>query len=135
MNPIELGKAISDTGVPVITAVMLILVVGLVWYLIKRQAKREDKHDDIQKEERLFYRNLVSNDMKDLHKDSLKNAELNQESIDILQRHSKESRDSNLKISGILKNLLKSSNGNNPVIKELINRMDEYEKGKEEKIK
>jgi len=135
MNPIELGKAISEYGTPIITAVMLILVVGLVWYLIKRQTKREDKHDDIQKEDRLFYRNLVTNDMKDLHKDSLKNAELNQKSIDILEKHSKESRDSNLKISGILKNLLKSSNGNNPAIMTLINRMDEYEKDKEEKIK
>ena len=85
MNPIELGKAIAEYGTPIITAVMLILVVGLIWYLIKRQSKREDKHDDIQKEERLFYRNLVTNDMKEIHKDNTKNAELNTQTI-ILQK-------------------------------------------------
>jgi len=35
MNPIDLGKAIAETGTPIITAIMLILVVALVWYLIK----------------------------------------------------------------------------------------------------
>lgn len=81
MNPIELGKAIAEYGISIITAVMLILVVGLVWYLIKRQTKREDKHDSIQKEERLFYRSLVNNDLKGLHQDSLKNTELNVQGI------------------------------------------------------
>jgi len=81
MNPIELGKAIAEVGIPVITAVMLILVVGLVWYLIKRQTKREDKHDVIQKDERDFYRKLVTNDLKSLHNDSVKNANLNKKNI------------------------------------------------------
>lgn len=85
MNPIELGKAIAEVGIPIITAVMLILLVGLVWYLIKRQTKREDKHDTIQREERIFYRNLVTNDMKELHQDSVKNAELNTQGI-VLQK-------------------------------------------------
>ena len=81
MNPIVLGKAIAEVGIPIITAIMLILIVGLVWYLIKRQTKREDKHDSIQKEERVFYRNLVTNDMKELHKDNVKNSELNIQNI------------------------------------------------------
>jgi len=85
MNPIELGKAIAETGTPIITAVMLILVVALVWYLIKRQTKREDKHDKIQEEERLFYRTLVNNDLKSLHNDSVKNADLNNQSIVLLK--------------------------------------------------
>ena len=85
MNPIELGKAIAEVGTPIITAVMLILVVALVWYLIKRQTKREDKHDKIQEEERLFYRTLVNNDLKSLHNDNLKNAELNNQSIVLIK--------------------------------------------------
>ena len=95
MNPIELGKAIADVGVPVITAVMLILVVGLVWYLIKRQTKREDKHDVIQKEERLFYRTLVTNDMKELHQDSVKNAELNVQGLALQKDIIKDFREHN----------------------------------------
>lgn len=89
MNPIELGKAIADVGVPVITAVMLILVVGLVWYLIRQQTKREtkqdiertgreEKRDTEQKEERNYYRDLISGDLK-------KNADLNAKGV-VLQK-------------------------------------------------
>ena len=85
MNPITLGKAIAEVGTPIITAVMLVLVVSLVWYLIRRQTKREDKHDKIQEEERLFYRTLVNNDLKSLHNDNLKNAELNNQSIVLIK--------------------------------------------------
>jgi len=72
----------------IIAAAMTALISVMVWYLkyqTKRQADREDKHDAIQREERLFYRDLVKNDLKGLHLDSIKNAELNKESI-ALQR-------------------------------------------------
>lgn len=96
MNPIELGKAIAEDGIEIITAVMLILVVGLVWYLIKRQTKREDKHDkerfkreekreEEQKEGMLFIRKLVTNDIKELHQDNAKYAELYSKSIGLLK--------------------------------------------------
>lgn len=75
---------------------------------------------------------MFKNELKDLHKDSVKNAELNQKSINLLNDHAKESRTSSLKLSGILKNLLKSSNGNNPAINGLIKRMDDMEKVKVE---
>lgn len=79
----------------------LTILVGLmVWYLkyqTKRQAEREDKHDEerIKKENKrdeerkegmLFNRNLLINDIKELHKDSLKNADLNNQSL-ILQKN------------------------------------------------
>jgi len=94
MNPIDLGKAISEHGIPIITAVMLILVVGLVWYLIKRQVKREEKfdiertkreerHDKQQDEDRKFNRDIITNELQSLHKDNTKNAELNAKSIDL----------------------------------------------------
>ena len=60
------------------------LVGVMVWYLkyqTKQQSKREDKHDAIQREERLFYRSLVSNDLKELHQDSLKNTVLSVKGI------------------------------------------------------
>ena len=68
----------------IIAAAMTALISVMVWYLkyqTKRQAKREDKHDEIQREERLFYRGLVKNDLKELHLDSIKNADLNKKSI------------------------------------------------------
>jgi cbb3-type cytochrome oxidase subunit 3 len=92
MNPIELGKAIAEDGIAIITAVMLILVVGLVWYLIRRQAKREDrqdkertkrqdKRDEEQKEERDYSRGLIKEELGRLHHDSIENAKLNRKSI------------------------------------------------------
>lgn len=74
MGPIELGKAIDTYGIAIVVAIILPLLVRLVWYLVKNMVSQ-------QKEERSYYRNLVTNDMKEIHKDSLKNAELNKQSI------------------------------------------------------
>jgi len=85
MNPIELGKAISEYGIPIITAVMLILVVGLVWYLIKRQTKREEKHDKQQDEDRKFHRDLITNHLTGLQDIGTENSKLNSQSM-LLQK-------------------------------------------------
>ncbi len=125
MNPIELGKAIADVGIPVITAVMLILVVGLVWYLIKRQSKREDKHDEErtkrqdkrdrdQKEERDYYRTLITNDQK-------KNVDLNIQGITMQKEMMKDFKGHNIQSRKAWKKIIESLtgvsnrlNGNNP---------------------
>ena len=64
---------------------MVTVLVGVsIWYLksqTRQQAKREDKHDAIQREEREFSRGLVKNELNILHKDSLVNARLNRKSI------------------------------------------------------
>lgn len=67
MNPIELGKAIAEVGIPIITAVLLILVVGLVWYLIKS------------------IMGMFRNELKVLHKDSVKTAVLTKRSIVLIK--------------------------------------------------
>ena len=64
-----------------IVGVFAIMMSWYLWHQTRMQSKREDKHDSIQKEERLFYRSLVTNDMKELHQDSLKNTELNLQGI------------------------------------------------------
>lgn len=106
MNPIELGKAIAEQGIPIITAVMLILVVGLVWYLIRRQSKREEKfdterakreerHDEQQDEDRKFNRDIITNGLKGLHEMSFKNTELNFQGITLQKGMIKDLRDHN----------------------------------------
>ncbi len=78
----ELVNNYGDVGA------LTVLVGLMVWYLkyqTKRQAKREDKHDKIQEEERLFYRTLVTNDIKELHKDNVKNADLNNKGIVLIK--------------------------------------------------
>lgn len=78
---------------------LTILVSSMVWYLkyqTKRQAKREDtqdveraereaKRDEERKEEMLFVRSLLTNDLKDLHKDNSRNIDLNNQSIGLLK--------------------------------------------------
>jgi len=106
MNPIDLGKAIAETGTPIITAIMLILVVALVWYLIKRQTKREDKqdierikkqekYDEEQKEDRLYHRNLITNHLEHINDVSLKNTELNVQGIALQKEIMKDFKDHN----------------------------------------
>ena len=82
----------------IIAAALTALISVMVWYLkyqTKRQAKREDKHDAIQREERLFYRDLVTNDLKELHQDSLKNTELNVQGVALQKEMMKDFKDHN----------------------------------------
>jgi len=122
MNPIELGKAISEYGTPIITAVMLILVVGLVWYLIKRQTKREDKHDEErikiqekhdkdQKEERDYYRNLITNDQKKNVDLNIQGIALQKEMMKAMKDHDNYSRDAWKKLNGSLGAICDKLNG------------------------
>jgi len=78
-----------------ITAGTVTGVIGvLIWYLrytTKESAKREKKHDDLQKEDRDFSRELITNTLKDIHSTGIKNAELNRKSIDMQKAFQKES--------------------------------------------
>jgi len=122
-----IGELISNYAEP---GILAILVGAMVWYLkyqTKRQATREDKHDveriekekkrdEERKEETLFIRGLLTNDVKELHKDSLKNADLNKQSL-VLQKdmikqfkdhngHSKKAWDKTIKsLSGVCEKL------------------------------
>ena len=77
----------------------LTTLVGLfVWYLkytTKQNATREDKHDAIQKEDRLFNRNIITNELNKLHQDNSKNAELNNQSIGLIKNMNKNLEDHN----------------------------------------
>lgn len=78
-----------------VVGVFAIMMAWYLWHQTKRQAKREDKHDVIQREERLFYRGLVTNDMKELHQDNIKNAELNIQGIALQKEMIKDFKDHN----------------------------------------
>ncbi|MBA7550918.1 hypothetical protein ES705_43449 [subsurface metagenome] len=119
MNPIDLGKAISEHGIPVITALMLILAIGLVWYLIKRQSKREEKfdterakrevrHDKQQDEDRKFSRDIIINGLEGIHKMSLKNTELSIQGITLQKEMIKGLRGHNKYTKNTAKKMLES---------------------------
>ena len=68
-----------------VVGVFAIMMAWYLWHQTRAQSKRETKHDAIQEEERLFHRNLITNDLKGLHDNSTKNTELNSQSV-ILQK-------------------------------------------------
>lgn len=74
MGPIEIGKAIDTYGIAVVTAIILGLLVWLVRVLVKNTLSQ-------QKEERTYFRKVLTNDLQEIHKDNTKNVELNNQSI------------------------------------------------------
>ena len=92
--------------------VLCILVVWLVWYMVRSVM------------------GMFKNELKQLHQDSLQNAELNKESIKLIKAHADETRKHNGKFATILNNLLKSSNGSNPAIVKLQKEWREFKEGK-----
>lgn len=73
MNPIELGKAIAEYGIPIITAICLVLICWLVRYLIKEQSKTNKS-----------ILSMFQTELKALHKGDLTNARLNRKSITMI---------------------------------------------------
>jgi len=74
------------------TATVTAVIAVLIWYLrftTKQQIEREIKHDEIQKEDRTFNRELITGALKDIHETGLKNAELNRESIEQQRNYQK----------------------------------------------
>lgn len=66
----------------------------LIWYLrytTKQNIEREKKHDDMQKEDRDFSRELITGTLKNIHTTGLKNAEMNRKSIEMQKVYQRES--------------------------------------------
>ena len=63
MEGMEIGKAISDYGIAIVTGIFLVLICWLVRYLITEILK------------------MFKNELKALHKDGVTNARLNRKSI------------------------------------------------------
>ena len=74
--------------IAIIAFAMTAIIGAMIWYLketTKHQAKREDKHDVAQREERLYNRGIIKEELKTLHQDSIKTAELSRKNT-ALQR-------------------------------------------------
>jgi len=73
VNPIELGKAISEYGIAIVTGIFLVLISWLVRYLITEQSKNMKS-----------ILGMFKVELKALHKDGLKNAMLNRKSLSMI---------------------------------------------------
>ena len=75
MNPLIVAEAIDTYGIAVVTSIILGLLVWLVKILVKNTISQ-------QKEERAYYRKLLTNDLEEIHKDNTLNVQLNNQSIE-----------------------------------------------------
>ena len=73
MGGIEVGKAISEYGISIVTGICLVLIVWLVRYLIKEQSKTNKS-----------ILSMFQIELKALHNDGLKNARLNRKNISMV---------------------------------------------------
>jgi len=96
-----ISELIVNYGKLGMQGVLVVLVVWLVWYLIRT------------------IMGMFKNELKELHQDSVKNADLNNQTIILIKDHAKETREHNNRFAEIMSNLLKASNGNNPAILKL----------------
>ena len=102
-----IGELISNYGTE---GALAALVGAMIWYLkfqTNLQAKRENTQDTERKEERVFYRDLITNDMKELHSDNSKNTELNNKSVVLL----KDVADNQTKLCGLIESVDRRING------------------------
>lgn len=119
-----------------ITAGTITAIIGvLIWYLKyqtkrnatredkqdKERSKREEKLDEERKEERLFNRNIITNELKEIHQDNHKNTELNVQGITLqkdmlkgLNESNKHNEDFQNKTVETLGLICDKMNGNNP---------------------
>lgn len=115
-----------------ITAATVTAIIGvLIWYLrftTRQQVIRENSHDKIQAEERLFNRELITGTLKEIHSIGIKNSELNRKSISMQKQFATET-------VGTLKILCDRLNGGTEGIKAIasLKAMDERKKDIKEK--
>ena len=108
-----ISELIVNYGKLGMQGVLVVLVVWLVWYLIRT------------------IMGMFKNELKELHQDSIKNADLNNQTIILIKDHASETREYNNRFAEVMSNLLKASNGNNPAILRLQKKFKLFE----EKIK
>jgi len=63
MDGITVGKAIAEQGIPIVTGILLVFIVGLACYLVKQ------------------IMSMFRKELKDLHKDEESNTNLNNQAI------------------------------------------------------
>lgn len=84
MGPIEIGKAIADYGIPIITGILLMLVVWLVRYLIVGQSKTMKDIISMSKVEMKAIGNTMEKMQKTIQKGNSTNSRLNRKSITMI---------------------------------------------------
>ena len=84
MNPIELGKAISEYGIAIVTGIFLALICWLVRYLIKEQNKNMKDIISRSRVELKAVGDSMDKMQKTMQKGNSTNARLNRKSINMI---------------------------------------------------
>jgi len=117
-----------------VVGVFAIAMVWYLWYQTRAQTKRETKHDEErlkkeekrdkdQKEERDYYRNLITNDQKKNVDLNVQGIALQKEMMKEIKSHDNNSRKAWNNLNGSLNAICDRLNGNNP--KKKVKKIDE----------
>jgi len=115
-----------------ITAATVTAIIGvLIWYLkftTRQQSIREDKHDKIQAEDREFTKELITGTLKDIHKTTVHNSELNRKCISMQKQFATET-------VGTLRTISDRLNGGTEGMKAIASLKAIDERKKKSKVK
>ena len=117
-----------------VVGVFTIAMVWYLWYQTRRQSKREDKqdeeraerqkkHDEDQKEERDYYRGLITNDQKKNVDLNVQGIALQKEMMKEMKDHDNYSREAWKNLNGSLTAICNRLNGN--TLKKKVKKTDE----------
>ena len=118
-----------------VVGVFSIMMAWYLWYQTKHTTKREDKREerDTKREEKVL--NMVDTSLRTIETTTTKNKALNKQIAVIQERtlqavdaHRLEATEHNKDIVEIIRNTLNLSNGGNPIIKKILERLDKVEK-------
>lgn len=121
----------------IIAAAMTALVGVVVWYLkqqTKHQIKREVKRDerDEKREDKVL--NMMDTSLKNIEVATIKNKSLNKQiaviqerTLNTMEAHKTESEAHSRELTAIIRNTLDMSNGSNPIIKKILERLNKVE--------
>lgn len=115
-----------------------VAILTFSWYLYhqtKASSKREDKREvrDTKREEKVL--DMVDSSLKTIEITTTKNKALNKQiaviqerTLKVMDKHRLEATEHNKEITEIIRNTLNLSNGGNPIIKKILERLDKVEK-------
>ena len=107
------------------------------WYFVnqvKRQAIREDKREvrDEKREDKIV--GMMDTSLKNIEIATIKNKSLNKQiaviqerTLKTMEAHKKESEAHSRELTAIIRNTLDMSNGSNPIIKKILERLNKVE--------
>ena len=118
-----------------VVGVFSIMLAWYLWHQTRAQANRESKREerDAKREDKVL--NMMDTSLKNIEIATVKNKSLNKQiaviqerTLKTMEAHKGESEAHSRELTAIIRNTLDMSNGSNPIIKKILERLNKIEK-------